>query len=290
MATGADLLPKSADVEMWTNEEKSVAEFIGFTTKIDNQVVVAPLGVRAAFLAAVERTGLDPVARQIYLLYLGGKWIIMVSIDGARLIAKRSGTYLGQTKQEWTDGVEHPVYMTDSNGAPVLVDGKPVVVDTRVKWVDVWTKTEPPAAARVGVLIEGASEPTYGVATWAGYARTKRDGSGMGQWGSNGSNQLSKCAEMLALRKGFPLEMSGLYAIEEMDSAVEAETADGRDWLADLKALTTETEVRNLYAELKSAGAWNRHLDAEFRSRLSEVIAKAQAAEPETVVVEEQHA
>src|SRR5574343_281891 len=47
-----------------------------------------------------QRTGLDPFARQIYLIPRDGKCSIQTSIDGFRLIATRTGAYVG-SDESW---------------------------------------------------------------------------------------------------------------------------------------------------------------------------------------------
>jgi phage recombination protein Bet len=160
------------------------------------------------FCYHAAKAGLDPLAKQIYLVTrnakmpdgsYGKKATIQVSIDGMRLVAHRSGVYAGQTEPQWCD-----------------VDGV---------WLNVWLKTTPPAAARVGVLRRDFSEPCYGVARFEAYAQRTQAGGYMGLWGKLHDVMLSKCAEMLALRKAFPQELSGLYGKEEMDQADTPEAA-----------------------------------------------------------------
>lgn len=141
----------------------------------------------ALFVAAANRTGLDPFQRQIYAIKRGGQMTIQVGIDGFRLIAERTGEYEGQTVTQWcgTDGV----------------------------WRDVWLDNGPPAAARVGVYRAGFREPLYGTALFRSYSQ------GSGLWTKMPEVMLAKCAEALALRRAFPAQLSGLYVTEEMEQA-----------------------------------------------------------------------
>lgn len=176
-------LPESGDVNAWTDQERALVEAAGLVDRGQ----LAPRATVEAFLAHCKRTGLDPIARQIYAICRQGRWGIQVSIDGARLIAERSGKYAGQTPTEWTS------------------DG--------VTWVDVWLDSAAPRAARVGVHRADFREPLYAVATLDAYA------AGGPMWKKMPALMLGKCAEMLALRKAFPQDLSGLYSTDEMDQA-----------------------------------------------------------------------
>lgn len=194
------VLPTTADPDLWTDDQKALLDASGLVKRPKNgPPEPAPRSTVVAFLAHCQRTGLDPIARQIYAIERGGKWTITVSIDGFRLVAQRSGQYAGQTPVEWTG------------------DGK--------TWVEVWLAKEPPAAARVGVRRRGFEEPLFAVARWSSYAVTVpewQNGQRVGEklspmWERMPDLMLGKVAEALALRRAFPMELSGLYTEEEID-------------------------------------------------------------------------
>jgi phage recombination protein Bet len=146
------------------------------------------------FMYQVQRTRLDPIARQIYFIKRGGKVSIQTSIDGFRLIAERTGKYEGQSGPFWcgSDGV----------------------------WTEVWLKDEAPAAAKVGVWRSQAREPITAVARWKDFAQN-----GGPLWKTMGPHMLAKCAEALALRRAFPQELSGLYTSDEMEQTATPQAA-----------------------------------------------------------------
>lgn len=207
-------LPTTGDIDSWSPDEKALLAFAGLTYKVDdpnnpNQKVTlwAPRPFVVGFLSHCERTGLDPIAKQIYAINRKGEWSIQVSIDGMRVVAQRSREYEGQTMPMWCglDGV----------------------------WRDVWLSDEHPSAARVGVWRKGFREPTYGVARFRSYAPTREvwaapAGGGarrptgevelMGLWKTGDDFMIEKVAEAKALRKAFPMDLSGLYIPEELAS------------------------------------------------------------------------
>lgn len=229
---------------------------------------LAQLGVKdasegdlAVFFHQSQRTGLDPFARQIYMIgrqqseNINGAWVkvtkqtIQTGIDGFRLIARRA-----------SDHAREPFGYEDTLWCGM--DGR---------WVDVWLSPDAPAAAKVTVIRNGQRFPA--VALYAEYAGLTRDGKPTKMWAEKGSLMLAKCVEALALRKAFPQDLSGLYTADEMaraDSRSEqatghaaattvAPTTTMADALGDVAApqLRTQQQARMLGAGLKELGMDN---------------------------------
>lgn len=146
------------------------------------------------FLYTAQRTGLDPLAKQIHAIK---RWngrerrevmSIQTGIDGYRLIAERTGRYApGQ----------QPTYE---------VEGGKLIA----------------ATAYVKKLVAGTWHEVAASAYWDEYAQTDRDGHPTPTWKRMPRLMLAKCAEALALRRAFPAEMSGVYTFEEMAQADSA--------------------------------------------------------------------
>lgn len=174
----------------WTPDQRAALTQIGVEKASDADLSV--------YMHVCQRTGLDPFARQIYMIERKGKQTIQTGIDGYRLVARRavdrSGEPLSILSAEWC-------------GA----DGQ---------WTEVWLQDGPPSAAKV-IVRRGSGEFTA-VALWREYVQTTTyngQTSITKMWRDRAAGQLAKCAEALALRKAFPQDLSGVYVDAEMDRA-----------------------------------------------------------------------
>lgn len=138
----------------------------------------------AIFLHQCQRTGLDPLAKQIHFVKRSGKMAIQTAIDGYRLIADRTGKYAGNDDPTFSD--------EDAKGFP----GK--------------------ASVTVWKMVGGVRCPFTATARWDEYFPGEQQGF---MWKKMPHVMLGKCAEALALRKAFPQELSGVYTNEEMEQA-----------------------------------------------------------------------
>lgn len=139
------------------------------------------------FLYTCHRTGLDPLARQIYAVKRSGKMTIQTGIDGYRLIADRTGKLAGISD-----------YAFDSEEA----------------------KTPAKATVTVRKVVgDGIIAEFTATARWGEY------NAGGPMWAKMPYLMLGKCAEALALRKAFPADLSGVYTAEEMSQADSGQEA-----------------------------------------------------------------
>jgi phage recombination protein Bet len=129
----------------------------------------------ALFLQVCKSRGLDPFTKQVYFTPQG----IIVSIDGFRAIAERTGCYApGPTRYEYDDA---------KNLVAAYVTVRKLVAG---QWFD---------------IEESAFFDEY------------RGSSPI--WKKMPRVMLAKCAEARALRRAFSSDLSGLYSPEEMDQA-----------------------------------------------------------------------
>ena len=184
------------------------------------------------FLHVANKSGLDPLARQIYFIKRGGKMTIMTAIDGFRAIADRTGQYIGSSD---------PVF--EDNGS---IPAK--------------------ATVTVNKVVSGVVGNFTATARWDEYYPGKSQGF---MWDKMPHTMLGKCAEALALRKAFPAQLSGLYTGDEMDQAQndgkknntppkEVNPTGGSE---QLKEQLTEPEVSTTQYSLEVA---QKELDEEF--------------------------
>ena len=145
------------------------------------------------FFHACQRTGLDPLMKQLYAIK---RWsaadrretlTFQTGIDGYRLIADRTGKYAGSSD---------PQYELNEEGFPAVAT---VTVHK--------------------ILDNGATGSFTASARWAEYVQRTKDGHPNSMWTKMPFLMLGKCAEALALRKAFPAELSGVYTHEEMMQA-----------------------------------------------------------------------
>lgn len=141
------------------------------------------------FMAVARARGLDPVLGQIHAVKRfdgeSKKMVLQVAIDGGRLIAARTGEYAGS---------DAPVFSRDEDDALV-------------------------ASVTIYRMVQGQRVPFTGIAYWNEFYPGDKLGF---MWKKMPRTMLAKCAEMQALRKGFPNDLSGLYAPEEIARDITA--------------------------------------------------------------------
>ena len=200
------------------------------------------------FIMVCKQTNLNPLMRQIYCIH---RWnskmqretmTIQVSIDSLRLIAERTGKYLGGTKPEWYDCHAYRMkadkfeQMALANPDMLKLcdpDDREDLQDDEVwlgQWVETWSKQYVPHSARVGVYKAGLPQPTYAVAKWSEFAPDTEKPEGF-FWKKSPCHMIAKCAEAQALRRAFPQELSGIYIHEEMPVTNQVPSADQEERL-----------------------------------------------------------
>jgi hypothetical protein len=142
------------------------------------------------YLHDCKRHGVHPLDKLLHFTKRGGRYVPVTSIDLFRSRAGDSGEHAG---------TDDAVYTGDPGKAGFAAT------------VTVWR------------VVRGIRSPFTATARWSEYY--PGEGGVGAMWRKMPHTLLAKCAEALALRKGFPAILAGLYAREELDQAGEPEAS-----------------------------------------------------------------
>ena len=134
------------------------------------------------YLYDCQRQGVHPLDKLIHFTKRSGKYTPVTSIDFMRLRAAETNEYAGSDDAVFSLQPPEPSFAAS---------------------VTVWR------------LVQGTRCAFTATARWAEYKPEQNDF----MWRKMPHTMLGKCAEALALRKGFPRQLAGLYAKEELDQA-----------------------------------------------------------------------
>jgi phage recombination protein Bet len=175
----------------------------------------------ALFLYDNQRRGIHPLDRLLHFTKRGGKYTPITSIDLMRTRAATTGELAGMDDIEFA-------------GTPKRADFT--------------------ATARVYRLVNGQRYPYPATAYWSEYKPPANDF----MWERMPHVMLGKCAEALALRRGFPHELSGLYEAAELAQAAEPQSRTPTQGET-VEPTITRPQQRRLFAAATKAG-WSHEL------------------------------
>jgi len=212
---GADIAIRD-DQDWWTDRQVAALTAMGLKNPTRGDLAV--------FMHVCHRTGLDPFAKQIYMIarreydpytesYVT-KQTIQVGIDGFRVVrdrAERKGGFIC----EFEDTIWY-----DADGTEYTT----------------WVKADIPAACKV-VLVKKYADGTRArfpaTLRTAPYIALNRKKEPAGRWKDMPDHMIEKCCEAQASRRACPQDLSGLYIAEEMQGA---EPGPGRGRYPSLRA------------------------------------------------------
>jgi phage recombination protein Bet len=182
-------------------------------------------GDRAVFLHVCQRTGLDPFARQIYMIGRNEK-----------KSEKRNGQWVDTYTKKWTiqtgiDGHRVNRARAERKAGVRGTLSRAIFYDYDGNEHKVWVQPRPPAACEITYTVRDANgETSYtSVLRYSEYVQLK-DGNPIAQWATKPAHMLEKCTEADVYRKAFPQDFSGIYLDDAMpqDTPPADGTPDGR--------------------------------------------------------------
>jgi RecT family protein len=221
--------------------------------------------------------------------------VVVVGIDGGRSVAARTGNYRPDDREpEWAfkDELKNP--LTNPHGIEKCTVGifhRPTRADPfeRIVHTVYWEEFAPILKSadpddyewvETGETYEDSGKPKKRKKLRAGAEVTLRLDPTKDAWIKAGRNQIAKCAEMGALRKGWPEDLSSVVAEEETHKAMVLEGVDYADLTPSEMAAKGETDVRMariggpaIMATFDDAGTIERVAHGLFADRVLEVTA-----------------
>ncbi len=205
------------------------------------------------FITVCHGLQLSPFSKQVHLV---GRWDsklgkevkqIQVGIDGFRAGAEKTGKYAG-------------------NDDPIFEGEKIIEFGEKKEKLTVPEK----ATVTVWKIVEGGRYGFTATARWPEYYPGPKIGF---QWHQKPYLMLGKCAEALALRKGFPALLSGIYTPEELDRGQSETTGQQKtqNGLQVIQAMIDKASVDELI-ELKAKVEKTTKYDAKQKAELLKVI------------------
>jgi phage recombination protein Bet len=192
---------------VWTPTQEAALVQLGLAEASD--------GDRSVFLHQCQRTGLDPFARQIYMIPRKDKgqvkWTIQTGIDGLRVMRDRAERKAG------VRGILSRAVFYDTDGNEYRV----------------WFRREPPVACEITYTVidaDGRETPYTSILRFTEYCQYW-DGKPIAQWATKPTHMLEKCTEADVYRKAFPQDFSGVHLDDAMPrdgSAPQAEQSQQR--------------------------------------------------------------
>jgi hypothetical protein len=207
-----------ADQSEWTPTQLAALAHMGIKD--------APREDQQVFLHHCQRTGLDPFAKQVYMIGRSGDvkriddkgreitergtiYTIQTGIDGYRLIGERAARRHGDT-------IEH---------LDPLWRGKPG--SERDEWTDYWPEgAGAPAACKYVIVKNG--QRIVATVNFHEYVQYSGRGELTAMWKKMPANQLAVRAEAQAWRKAYPADFSGvgLEGDPHHHTIIDAETGE----------------------------------------------------------------
>lgn len=151
----------------------------------------------SVFAQSCREHGLSPFKKEIYLVNYGGKYSVIVGIDGMRAKAARTGQFAGR---------DNSMFNLKSDG-------------TFQTAIELGKQMPETVTVTVYRMIGGVRCPFSKTVLFSEYAPPSRSN----KWATMPINMIEKCCEAAALRMAFAEETAGL-SIEEEATAIEGVT------------------------------------------------------------------